>query len=367
MERNTTIIRTSILGIVVNIILVIFKAVVGFIANSIAIILDAVNNLSDALSSIITIIGAKLSGKAPDKDHPYGHGRIEYIASTIIAVIVLAAGIAALKESFGKIITPETANYTAPTLIVVIAGIMVKFALGSYVRNVGNKINSKSLVASGTDAFMDAVISFSTLIAAGISIIWKLNLEGYFGLVISIFIIKAGIEILKDTLSSMIGERIEGELAESIKKRVSEYKEVEGAYDLIIHDYGPSKKMGSIHIQVNDNMTAKEIHKLTRDIQLKLLSEFGIVMTIGIYASNDSDKEAVKIKKELDDIIEEYPEIIQLHGFYIDDETKTIMFDLIISFSCKDRNALRDQVVERIKKEFPKYNYMAIIDDDFSD
>ena len=147
-----------------------------------------------------------------------------------------------------------------------------------------------------------------------------------------------------------------------IKKRVSEYKEVEGAYDLIIHDYGPSKKMGSIHIQVNDNMTAKEIHKLTRDIQLKLLSEFGIVMTIGIYASNDSDKEAVKIKKELDDIIEEYPEIIQLHGFYIDDETKTIMFDLIISFSCKDRNALRDQVVERIKKEFPKYNYMAIID-----
>ena len=312
MERNNVIIKTSVLGIVVNIILVLFKATVGFIANSIAIVLDAVNNLSDALSSIITIIGAKLSGKAPDKEHPYGHGRIEYIASTIIAVIVLAAGIAALKESFGKIISPEAANYTAPTLIVVIASIMVKFALGSYVRNVGNKINSKSLVASGTDAFMDAVISFSTLIAAGISIIWKLSLEGYFGLVISIFIIKAGIEIMKDTLSSMIGERIEGELAESIKKRVSEYKEVEGAYDLIIHDYGPSKKMGSIHIQVNDNMTAKEIHKLTRDIQLKLLSEFGIVMTIGIYASNDSDKEAVKIKKELDDIIEEYPEIIQL-------------------------------------------------------
>ena len=367
MERNKTIIKTSIIGIVVNISLVIFKALVGFIANSIAIILDAVNNLSDALSSIITIIGAKLSGKAPDKDHPYGHGRIEYIASTVIAVIVLAAGITSLSESVKKIIAPEAANYTVPTLIVVIAGIITKFILGNYVKNVGKKLNSNSLVASGTDAFMDAVISFSTLVAAVISIVWKLNLEGYFGLVISLFIIKSGVEILKDTLNLIVGQRVETELSDSIKEKVSSFPEVEGAYDLIIHDYGPSKKIGSIHIQVNDDMTAKEIHKLCRDIQMSLLSEFGIVMTIGIYASNTSDNEAAKIKNELEDIIEQYPDILQLHGYYVDMESKTIMFDLIISFKCPDRIGLRDKVVKEIKTRHPKYKYFAVIDDDFSD
>ena len=367
MERNKKIVKTSIIGIITNIVLVIFKALVGVIANSIAIILDAVNNLSDALSSIITIIGTKLSEKAPDKDHPYGHGRIEYIASTIIAVIVLVAGITSLKESAEKIIHPEAANYTIPTLVVVIAGIITKFVLGSYVKNTGKKLNAQSLVASGTDAFMDAVISISTLVAAIISLVWKLNLEGYFGLVISIFIIKSGIEILQETLSSIVGERADNELTDKIKERVSSFKEVEGAYDLVLHDYGPSKKMGSIHIQVNDNMTAREIHKLTRNIQMTLLSEFNIVMTIGIYASNTSDDELARLKKDLDEIVDSYEEILQLHGFYVDSDTNTVMFDLIINFKCKERTKVRDEVVQKIKAKYPKYNYFAILDDDFSD
>lgn len=367
MERNKIIIKTSITGIIVNIFLVAFKALVGFLSNSIAIILDAVNNLSDALSSIITIIGAKLAGRAPDKDHPYGHGRIEYIAATIIAVIVLAAGVSSLGESVKKIINPVAATYSLSTITVVIAAIITKLFLGKYVKNVGERINSKSLVASGTDAFMDAVISLSTLIAALISIIWKLSLEGYFGLVISFFIIKAGVEILKDTVNSMIGIRVETELTDAIKEKVLSFDEVQGVYDLIIHDYGPSKKIGSLHIQVDDHMTAKEIHKLTRTIQMQLFSELGIVITIGIYASNTSDNQSAKIKKELEDIVEDYPEIIQLHGFFVDKEAKTVMFDLIIDFECKNREEIRDKVVSKIKEKYPKYNYYAIIDDDFSE
>ena len=367
MERNQKIIKTSVIGIIVNILLVIFKALVGFIANSIAIILDAVNNLSDALSSLITIIGAKLAGKAPDRDHPYGHGRIEYLASTVIALIVLVAGLSALKESVIKIIHPVRASYTTSTLIVIIAAIFTKFILGSYVKNVGRKLNSKSLVASGTDAFMDAVISISTLIAAIISIVWELNLEGYFGLVISIFIIKAGVEILQDTLSSIVGQRAESELTEKIKEKVNSFDEVQGAYDLAIHDYGPSKKVGSIHIEVDDNMKAKDIHKLTRKIQMELLSQFGIVMTIGIYASNTSNSKSAAIKNDLEDIIEDYDEILQMHGFYIDTENKTIMFDLIIKFDCEEPTKIRDEVVKKIKEKYPKYNYYAILDEDISD
>ena len=164
MERNKKIVQTSILGIAVNILLVIFKAAIGFIANSIAIILDAVNNLSDALSSIITIIGTKLSEKAPDKKHPYGHGRIEYFTSIIIAILVLAAGVTALKESVEKIINPEVANYSIASLIIVGVAVAVKFFFGRYVKKVGEKLNSQSLVASGTDALMDSILSLSTLL-----------------------------------------------------------------------------------------------------------------------------------------------------------------------------------------------------------
>lgn len=367
MDRDKKIIKTSIWGIIVNIILVAFKATVGLIVNSIAIILDAVNNLSDALSSIITIIGTKLAGKAPDRNHPYGYGRIEYFSSIIIAVIVLIAGVTSFKESFEKILTPETADYSIASLIIVAVAVVVKFVFGRYVKNVGQKINSQSLIASGTDAFMDSILSFSTLVAAIISLVWHVSLEGYLGVIISIIIIKSSIEILKETLDTIIGNRADPELTEKIKERINSFKEVEGSYDLTLHNYGPSQIIGSVHIQVDDNMTAKEIHKLSRMIQMSIISEFGITLTIGIYASNTSDGEFANIKKELDEIISKYDEILQLHGFYVDTDTKLITFDLIIDFKCKNPKEIRDEVVKEIKQKYPKYNYMAILDNDYSE
>ena len=184
MERNKTIIKTSIQGIIVNVILVIFKAEIGLIVNSIAIILDAVNNLSDALSSIITIIGTKLSSKRPDKKHPYGYGRIEYFSSVIIAVIVLVAGLTSLKESIEKIIHPEPAAYSVISLVIVIVAVFVKFFFGRYVKKQGEKLNSGSLVASGTDAISDSILSLSTFVAAIISMSFHISLEGYLGVII---------------------------------------------------------------------------------------------------------------------------------------------------------------------------------------
>ena len=212
MERQKKIIKTSILGIVVNLILVAFKALVGLIVNSIAIVLDAVNNLSDAISSIITIIGAKLSNKAPDKEHPYGHGRIEYFASVIIAAIVLIAGVTSFKESFEKILNPTQAEYNTASLVIIIVAVVVKLAIGRYVKKTGEQLNSQSLIASGTDAFMDAVLSFSTFVAAIISLIWHISLEGYLGVIISIIIIKSSIDILRETINIIIGQRADPEL-----------------------------------------------------------------------------------------------------------------------------------------------------------
>lgn len=366
MDRKKKIIKTSIIGIIVNIFLVIFKTIIGFVTNSIAIILDAINNLTDVLSSIITIIGTKLAGKAPDKKHPYGHGRIEYFTSVIISAIVLYAGITAGKESIEKIIHPEKIEYSIISLIIIAIAVIVKLILGKYVKGVGKKVNSQSLVASGQDAFMDAVLAFTTLIAGIINFIWKISIEGYLGAFIAIVIIKSAIDILKETLDSMLGERADKELVEKLKNTITEFKEIQGVYDLNLHNYGPSKIIASVHIQVRNDMTAEEIHVLTRDIEYKIYEEYGIALTIGIYAANDKG-EYGKMKKEIEKIIREYSSVLQLHGFYVNKTNKNVYFDLIIDFEERNKDELLKEIIEKMKSKYKDYNFNIILDSDISD
>lgn len=366
MDRQKKIIKTSVFGILVNLVLVVFKATIGLIVNSIAITLDAVNNLTDAISSIVTIIGTKLANKAPDKDHPYGHGRIEYITAVIVATIVLIAGITAVKESVEKIINPGKTDYSIISMIIIAVAVFVKFFFGKYVKKVGRNVNSQSLVASGQDAFMDSILSFTTLIAAIINFVWHIGLEGYLGVIISIVIIKSAYEMLKETFNLMIGIRADKELTDKIKEKICEHEEVEGAYDLILHNYGPAKTIAAVHIQVADDMTAGEIHKLTRTIAHEIFDEFGFFITIGIYAANNKP-ELKEIKSDLDKIVEEYNEIKQVHGFYVDEENKRIFFDVIIDFECKSPSALKDEIVNRLSSKYSDYEFNVIIDADISE
>ena len=366
MERNKTIIITSIKGILVNFVLVIFKITFGLISKSIAIVLDGVNNLTDMVSSLVTIAGTALAGRRPDKEHPYGHGRIEYFASMIISMIILYAGLSAFKESISAIINPQDTVYSVITLIVVVVSIFVKIILGKYFTKVGDKINSDSLVASGKDALFDAILSSATLVAAILNIVFKWKLEGFLGVVISLFIIKSSIEIFLETLDNLIGVRADSSLSTELKKKIIEYDKV-GAYDLILHNYGPTNMIGSVHIQVPDYLNAKDIHKLTRTIELDIYKEMGIILTIGIYASNTTDKSVINIKKDLDKVVEKYPSIIQTHGFYIDEEKKEITFDMVISFDDKNPNDTKKNVIDGISKIYPDYKYNVIIDNDISD
>ena len=363
MTRQAKIVKTSIIGIIVNLILVAFKATVGVLTNSIAITLDAVNNLTDALSSIITIIGAKLAGRAPDKNHPYGYGRIEYFSSVIIAAIVLWAGITALMESWPKIFHPDVTNYTTVSLIIIAVAVVVKFVLGQYVKRVGEDINSQAIVASGSDAFFDSILSLSTLVAAIISIYFHISLEGILGVIISIVIIKASIDMLRETLDSMIGARVDSDLSKKIKKSISEVPGVYGAYDLSLHNYGPEDMQGSVHIEVDDTLTALDIHKLTRTIQNKIYSEFSIGLTVGIYARNDKYEE---VRKDLDNIINEYEEVLEIHGFIVLEEMNLVMFDIIVDFDA-DRNRIKNEILEKIKAKHPQFEYTMIDDYDISD
>ncbi len=366
--REKEIFKTSIIGILVNLLLVGFKAVIGLISNSIAIILDAVNNLSDALSSVITIIGMKLAGKPADKKHPLGYGRVEYLTSAIISVIVIYAGVTSLTSSVKKIINPEAADYSTVSLIIVGVAVFVKLILGLYVKKAGKRVNSDALVASGTDAFFDAVISASTVIAAIIYLTLGVSLEAWLGVIIAVVIIKSGVEILKETLSKILGERADAELSKGIKETVCGVDGVQGAYDLVINNYGPNTFVASIHIEIPDSMTANEIDEITRKIQHAVLEKHGVfISAVGIYSVNTRDERVIAIKKQVEEIILSFENVLQVHGLYIDENKKLINADFVAGFEAKNPKELRREITGKLQEQFPDYRFDLQIDTDFSD
>ena len=367
-SREKVIVRTSIIGIVANVFLAAFKAVIGFLSNSIAITLDAVNNISDAASSLITIVGAKLAAREPDKEHPFGYGRIEYMSAIIISVIVFYAGVTSLIESVKQILQPETPDYSTLSLIIVAVAVVVKIFLGRYVKNVGEQVNSDALVNSGEDAKLDSVISASTLVAAGIFLTFHISLEAWLGAVISLVIIKAGIDMLKETLSKILGERNDKELAKSIRKTITAFPGVRGAYDLVLHNYGPDSWQGSIHIEVPDTYGANQLDKMLREIMVEVMQKHNVLLTaIGVYSFNTRDEEISRLEKKIREIVFSHQYVRQIHGFYLTKETKNIRFDLVISFDAPNRQAVFQEVVAHIQAEFPTYELQVVMDTDFSE
>jgi len=368
-QRERIVVKASVISIFANLILVGFKAVVGFLSNSVAIISDAINNLSDALSSIITIIGAKLAGKTPDRKHPYGYGRIEYVASLAVSAIVLYAGITALIESVKSIFAPSDVDYDTKAIVVLIAGIAVKFLLGIYVKKKGHKVDSDALVASGTDAFNDAILSASVLASAVIYLLFRINLEAYVGILVSIYIIHTGIKLIIESVNSVLGERVENTLSRSIKREImKEEEEVEGVFDLILTDYGPTKYMGSVHIEVPDTLTVADIDKISRSITKRILKKYGVVLhTIGVYSINTKDKDVIATRKKVEKIVFAHKEILQMHGFYQDVEDKIISFDIIIDFDARDHKKIYKDIYDKVHEQFEDYKINITLDVDTSD
>lgn len=366
-ERSRQIVRASIVGITGNVLLVIFKAIVGTLTGSVAIVADALNNLADALSSIVTLIGTKLAGKAPDHKHPYGYGEIEHLTSVAIAVLILYTGVTSFTDSLDRILHPVDTQYDTAAIVVIVAGILVKIALGRYFRSKGSKTDSEALAASGADAMLDAVVSSSILVAAAIRVIWGVSIDGWLGAGIAVVILKSGYDVLKDSLSRVIGERVPAETAKRIKAVIAKDPDVLGVYDLILNEYGPENTIGSVHVQVADDMTAPQIDAMSRRISTKMYNDFGIIMTIGIYAANLQSDMARKIFESIREEANSLPYVLQVHGFYVDDETNSVSFDLIVDFNCPDREALKEKILDKLKEEYPDYTFSVVLDSDFSD
>lgn len=366
-QRDKVIVRTSLLGIGANVLLAAFKAAVGLISSSIAVILDAVNNLSDALSSVITVIGAKLASRKPDKKHPLGHGRVEYLSATIVSAIVLYAGITALVESIKKIISPEKPSYTAVSLIIIAAAIAAKLLLGRYVKTQGKAVNSGALEASGQDALFDAIVSSSVLASALIYIAWGVSLEAYVGVLIAVLIIKAGVEMLLENVDDILGHRADAEDARAVKQALTSEPEVIGAYDLFINNYGPNRNYASVHLELRDTMTVAELDVLSRRLEQQVYEKTGIFLTgISVYSYNTGSDEAAKLRDAVKEKVLTHPWALQVHGFSADTETKQMRFDVVLSFDISAKEAL-DVLYGELKKDFSQYQIHINPDVDLTD
>ena len=367
-QRQRIIVRTSIIGIVANVLLAGFKAVVGLAANSIAVVLDAVNNLTDALSSVITIIGAKLAGKKPDRDHPLGYGRYEYLSAMIIAAIVLYAGITSFIESVKKIIEPGVPDYSTVALVIIASAVVVKLILGRYVQAKGKQVNSGSLVASGKDALFDAILSASVLAAAVVFLLTGISLEAYVGIIISVVIVKAGIDMLRETLDDILGHRPDPELSRAIKETVVADPMVLGAYDLLIETYGPDLTVAAVHVEVPDTTTAAQIDQMTRRLQQTVFEQHGVALTtVGIYVLNTSDNAVADMREAITSRVMSHEGVLQMHGFYASEAEKRISFDVVLDFSVPDRQQLYKEIVSETQAMYPDYFIIVTLDRDLSD
>ena len=361
-NRGKIIVKTSIIGILTNVFLAVFKAILGVFVNSIALILDAVNNLSDALSSIVTIIGEKFASKSPDKKHPMGYGRIEYLSSMVISALVLYAGITSLVECIKKIINPSQASYTKLSIFIIALAVIVKYILGKYVKKQGEKVNSSALIASGKDSIFDSILSFSVFVSAIIYIVFNISLEAYVGIIISIFMIKAGFEMIGSTIDDLIGHRADSNMVKTLKNIISREEVVIGVYDLALFNYGPNKYYASAHVELEDTMQVDQVDELTRKLQYEIYKKTGIILiALGIYSFNTKNKQASEIRNTVEKEILKNDWALQVHGFYADTKSKTMRFDVVLSFDIKAEEAIKN-IKNEIKKLYPDYTIQIVAD-----
>lgn len=281
-NRTNRITHASILGIVLNVVLAGLKAIIGVISGSVSVLTDAINNFTDTFSAIVTLIGTRLAQKKPDKEHPYGHGRIEYIAAILVGLIIFGVGVGAVLTSVPLILEPKLANYSIVSIVVIFTTVIAKFLYSRHAKKIGKEEKSRSLSATGTDAMFDALLSLGTLVGAGVSLVFGVSIDGYIGVLISAFIIRSAIEILTEGVVDIIGRRVDEKLARSIKERIREHEEVKGISKLVLHDYGPVEMSGAVKLEVSPKMEIREFAKLSREIEAEIKEEFNVRLTIGV-------------------------------------------------------------------------------------
>lgn len=342
----------SIISIVCNIVLVIFKLTMGAITHSIAIQADGLNNLSDVGSNLASLFGFKLANKHPDIEHPYGHGRIEYVAGLIIAFLILLVGFQALRDSVFKIITPEKVTFTIVAVIILIVSILIKLWMAVFNRYVSKKINSATLLAASQDSLNDVLATLATLISLILSLYTDLPVDGIMGAVVSIIVLKAGIEIFKDTVNPLLGMAPDKELIKELEEYILSYPEALGIHDLMMHDYGPGRKFLTLHVEVDCNDNIMATHDAMDRIERAVLGKYHILTTIHMDPIDSSDVLTNELKEIVIDVVKEINDEYSIHDFRIvSGPTHTnLIFDVLIPSNDQIKHSvLKEQINQRLK------------------
>ena len=354
----------SIVGIFCNVFLFAVKFVVGLVLHSVSVTADAFNNLSDAGSSIISFVGVKMAEKPADKDHPFGHGRIEYIAALVVSFLVLEVGFTFLKDSFGKILHPETMNFQIVSVVILILSIAVKLWLGLFNRKLGEKIDSKVMMAVFTDSMGDVITTSATILSLIFFAVTDINIDGIVGVGVALVVMWAGVGIAKDTLEPLIGQAIDPEVYGEIKHFVEKYDGIEGTHDLIVHNYGPGRSMASIHAEVPNDVDIEQSHEIIDRIERDAVKELGIFLVIHMDPVEMKDKRVLKIRDKTVQLLHDLDPACTIHDFrMVHGEHKTnLIFDMVvpIDYDEKKKNELPLQLMERIKaKNRRRYPYIT--------
>lgn len=359
----------SIVGIFCNVFLFAVKFAVGLILHSVSVTADAFNNLSDAGSSIISFVGVKMAEKPADKDHPFGHGRIEYIAALVVSFLVLEVGFTFLKDSFGKILHPETMNFQIVSVVILILSIAVKLWLGLFNRKLGEKIDSKVMMAVFTDSMGDVITTAATILSLIFFAVTDINIDGIVGVGVALVVMWAGVGIAKDTLEPLIGQAIDPEVYEKIKHFVEKYDGIEGTHDLIVHNYGPGRSMASIHAEVPNDVDIEQSHEIIDRIERDAAKELGIFLVIHMDPVEMKDKRVLKIRDKTVQLLHDLDPACTIHDFrMVHGEHQTnLIFDMVvpIDYDEKKKSDLSLQLMEKIKEVDPRYECVITVESDY--
>ena len=356
----------SIVGIICNTILFLIKFIIGLIIGSITVTADSFNNLSDAASSIVGLVGVKLASRPADKEHPFGHGRAEYIAALVVAFLVIEVGFTCFKSSFDKILHPELVKFQPVLVGILVVSVLLKVWLSMFNKKLGTKINSKVMLATATDARGDVIITSATVVSIVIGAFTGLAIDGYAGVVVSVFVLIAGVNIARDTLEPLLGEAIDRTLYDEITQKVESYEGILGSHDLIVHMYGPSRKMASIHAEVPNDSTLDSAHNLIDQIEHDIMDELDVFLVIHIDPV-EVNNELIKEKKSLvQNIVKQKEEKASIHDFrYVEcDHQTNLIFDLVVphGYSKKEEHELLLYIIEKVRDVDPKYQCIITIE-----
>ena len=365
-NRLVKVVITSVVGIVVNLLLGGMKVFVGLASNSIAIISDAVNNFTDSVSSLVTIITMAIVGKGATRKHPFGFGRVEYFTSMIIAALVLFAGGEFIINSIKKIIHPEPTSYTWISIVLLVVAILAKIVLGIYTKGRGKKLNSPNLEASGADALSDAILTGVTLVGALVSMFTDFVIDGWIGIIVSLFVIKAGLEIMLGVVGELLGKRPDEELAQEIMEEIRNYDGIVGAYDLILHNYGPNVYIGNVNVELDESISIREAFKIIHPLNVELFNKYGVFFYFGFYSINVRDEDIRIMRETVIEKLMEDPDILQIHAFYADTTKKNMSFDAVMDFNVKNTLEKSHELKKKLLEIYPGYDITIVADRDFT-